>query len=213
MARPHRRYTAPLAHSRTSDGEAVLQRHIGSFVWASVMHVAMSPFLPTKLARRSLLGLIGVRLPRSSYIAAGTIIGSDRIRIGENVGINIQCHLDGAAEIFLEDNVRIGSRVTIITGTHDIEPNVLRRDLTKKTIPRPVTIGRGSWICANVLILPGVTIGEGCVVAAGSVVNRDLAANGLYAGVPARLVRELPLSPEEPDSHHVDPLPVRAIAG
>jgi acetyltransferase-like isoleucine patch superfamily enzyme len=158
------------------------------------MHAAMSPLLPTKFLRKTLMGWLGVHIPNSSYLAAGTIIGSDKIVIGEHVGVNIQCHLDGAAAVILEDNVRMGSRVTVLTGTHDIEPEVLRRDLSKKTISKPVRIGRGSWICSNVTILPGVNIGEGCVVAAGSVVVKDLPPNGLYAGVAARLVRTLPHS-------------------
>jgi acetyltransferase-like isoleucine patch superfamily enzyme len=168
--------------------------HLGIFRWAIIMHIAMSPFLPTRILRRIALRMIGIRLPKSSYIAAGTILGSNKISIGERVGINVLCHLDGAADIVLEDNVRLGSGVTIITGTHDIEPSVLRRDLTKPTVPRPVKIGRGSWVAAKVVILPGVTIGEGCVVAAGAVVTRDLPPNGLYGGVPAKLIKELPLA-------------------
>lgn len=174
-----------------------MARNVGNFVWAATMHVAMSPFTPTKLIRRTLMKMLGVNIPNSSYVAAGTIIGSDKIEIGERVGVNIGCHLDGAAAVTLEENVRLGSRVTILTGTHDIEPDVIRRDLSKKTIPMPVRIGRGSWICANVTILPGVQIGEGCVVAAGSVVTKSLEANGLYAGVPARLIRQLPVGPGE----------------
>ncbi|WP_239017889.1 acyltransferase [Sphingomonas aracearum] len=137
--------------------------------------------------------IIGVNIPESSYVVAGTIIGSNLVRIGERVGINSYCFLDGAADLILEDNVRLGSQVTIITGTHDIEANVLRRDLSKGTIAKPVRIKRGTWIAARVTILPGVIIGEGCVVGAGSVVTRNLAPNGLYAGCPARLIRPLPL--------------------
>lgn len=158
------------------------------------MHIAMSPLLPTKTLRNMLLRLIGVCVPSSSYLAAGTIVGSDKVRIGEQVGINVCCHLDGAAEVFIEDFVRIGANTVILTGTHDIEPDIIRRDTKKATIALPVRIGRGSWICANVTVLPGVEIGEGCVVAAGSVVTKSLAPNGLYAGIPAVLIRNLPIS-------------------
>lgn len=158
------------------------------------MHIAMSPFLPSKILRRVIMRFCGVEIPKSSYVGAGTVIGSNLIRIGEHVGVNIRSHLDGAASITLENYVRLGSSVTILTGTHDIEDNVIRRDLTKPTIPRPVKICRGTWLGANVVVLPGITIGEGCVVAAGSVVTRDLNPNALYAGVPATKVRDLPVS-------------------
>lgn len=165
--------------------------HLGKFSWGALMHLALSPFMPTAVLRRTIMKVIGVNIPITSYVAGGSVIGSNKIKIGNYVGVNSYCFLDGAAEIILEDNVRLGAQVTILTGTHDIEPSVIRRDLSKGTTPMPVTIGRGSWICARVTILPGVRIGEGCVVAAGSVVNKDLQPNGLYAGVPAKLVRSL----------------------
>lgn len=136
----------------------------------------------------------GVDIPKSSYVGAGTVIGSNLIVIGRNVLINVNSFLDGAAHIILEENVTLGFSVTIITGTHDIEDQVVRRDPGKPTIPRPVKICRGTWLGANVVVLPGITIGEGCVVAAGSVVTRDLNPNALYAGVPATKVRDLPVS-------------------
>lgn len=156
------------------------------------MHVAMSPFLPTSHFKRFLLRLCGIDLPRSSYIGAGTIIGSNLVKIGSGVLVNVRSHLDGAAPIILENNVTLGFGVTVITGTHDLEASVVRVDRSQPTVARPVLIGRGSWIGANTTILPGVTIGEGCVVAAGSVVTRDLDANTLYAGIPASKVRDLP---------------------
>ena len=55
----------------------------------------------------------------------------------------------------------------------------------------PISVGDGCWIGTRAIILPGVSIGEGCIIAAGAVVNRDCAPNGLYAGVPAKRVRDL----------------------
>ena len=76
-----------------------LARNVGNFVWAATMHVAMSPFTPTKLIRRTLMKMLGVNIPNSSYVAAGTIIGSDKIEIGERVGVNIGCHLGSGSVI------------------------------------------------------------------------------------------------------------------
>ncbi|WP_281250869.1 acyltransferase [Sinomonas mesophila] len=81
-----------------------------------------------------------------------------------------------------------------MTGTHDIGPS--DRRASEPTRYSPVRIGKGAWLGAGVVVQPGVSIGEGCVVAAGAVVTKDLDPNGLYAGVPAKLVRSLAGEPE-----------------
>jgi maltose O-acetyltransferase len=160
-------------------------------VWRVLMRWTMSPLMSPSLRSR-VLRRLGVRLPWSAYVAENVFIGSAQVSFGEHSGCSVDCFLDGSGRIDIADHVRLGARCIVITGTHPIEPSVVRRDLSKPTIARDVRIGRGSWLCSNVTVLPGVTVGEGCVVAAGSVVTRDLPANGLYAGVPARLVRPLP---------------------
>ena len=152
----------------------------------------MSPLLPTRAARRLIMGFLGVAIPKTTHVSSGTVIASDKVRFGERALVNSGCFLDGAADLLIEDDVVIGMQVTIITGTHQIESNYKRVDLGKGTVPKSVRIGRGSWLGARSTILPGVSIGEGCVVAAGAVVNKDLAPHGLYAGVPAKLVKTLP---------------------
>ncbi|WP_228373270.1 acyltransferase [Demequina silvatica] len=79
--------------------------------------------------------------------------------------------------------------VSFITATHEIADSSCRGG---RVVSAPVTIEDGCWIGANVTILPGVTVGAGSVIAAGAVVVSTLAPNGLYGGVPARLIRELP---------------------
>lgn len=154
----------------------------------------VSPTMRIRILRK-----LGFQVPWSATVGEGTFIGSHRVRFGERAGCSVDCFLDGSGDLILGDQVRLGARVAIITATHDIEPSVYRRDLSVPTIPRPVKIGRGSWLGTGVTVLPGVTIGEGCVVSAGSVVTRDLPPNGLYAGSPAQLVRELPVAPVTPE--------------
>ena len=76
----------------------------------------------------------------------------------------------------------------VVTGSHQLGD---RRRRAGPPLPRPVRIGSGCWLGARVIVLPGVTIGPGCIIAAGAVVAQDCAADGLYAGVPARRLRDL----------------------
>lgn len=76
----------------------------------------------------------------------------------------------------------------ICTTTHYIGDENKRAG---NSLRKPITIGRGCWIGTRSIILPGVTIGDGCIIAAGSVVNKDCEPNGLYAGCPAKRIKNL----------------------
>lgn len=108
------------------------------------------------------------------------------IQIGKNVFINHGCTFLDLGGIIIEDDVLIGPKVSIITENHPVSPGE-RKMLDLK----PVLIKRNSWIGANATILPGVTIGENSVVAAGAVVTRDVPANTVVAGVPAKVVKKI----------------------
>ncbi|WP_407672032.1 acyltransferase [Noviherbaspirillum soli] len=109
-----------------------------------------------------------------------------------NTFVNVNCFLDGCARITLEEWVRLGPHVKILTGTHSYENSVLRRSPRSKNINLPVVIKRGSWVGMGAMLLPGVTIGEGCIIAAGAVVIKSTLPNGLYAGNPAKRLKDLP---------------------
>nr|WP_246298615.1 DapH/DapD/GlmU-related protein [Nocardioides panaciterrulae] len=79
-------------------------------------------------------------------------------------------------------------RVLFCTATHEIGPASRRAG---EQVKADITVGDGVWIGAGAQVMPGVTIGDGCVIAAGTVVVRDCAPHGMYAGVPARRVRDL----------------------
>ena len=95
--------------------------------------------------------------------------------------------LDVAA-ITIGDDVQIGPNVQLLTPTHPVEAGP-RRD--KWEAAQPITIGDNVWLGGGAIVLPGVTIGENTVVGAGSVVTRDLPANVVAVGNPARVVRSL----------------------
>jgi maltose O-acetyltransferase len=110
------------------------------------------------------------------------------ITIGRDSYISYDVHIDGAGPVVIGDEVYIAVGTTVGTCTHDVGPASRRAG---RRYTDGVTIGDGCWLGLNSSVLPGVTIGPGCVIAAGAVVNRDCAPNGLYAGVPAKLINEL----------------------
>lgn len=131
--------------------------------------------------------IIGQPIPLSSQIFSLTYTNLGRnIHIGENVFINHLCSFLDIAKITLEDFVIVGPRVTIITDNHPVDPTTRR-----KLQAQPVTIKRNVWLAANCTMLPGVTVGENSVVAAGAVVSKDVPPNVVVAGIPAKILKQL----------------------
>jgi maltose O-acetyltransferase len=139
--------------------------------------------------RASLMRLYGIKT-NTNWIRAGCYFGGRDIVIGSGTRVNCRCFFDGAAPIRIGKKCGIGMEVMFCTSSHTIGPAV---DRAGPFNAQPITVGDGCWIGARSVILPGVTIGNGCVIATGAVVNRDCGANGLYAGVPARRIKELPV--------------------
>jgi len=108
------------------------------------------------------------------------------IHLGAYVFINTGCYLMDCADITIGDHTFIGPYCGIYTASHPLQYKYRNTGLEKAS---PVKIGNNCWLGANVSILPGVTIGNGCVIAAGAVVTHDLEDNVLAAGVPAKVIR------------------------
>ena len=106
------------------------------------------------------------------------------LSLGRDVFINSGCRFQDTGGITIGDGSLIGHGSTLTTLNHSIDPD-RRADM----IPSPVTIGRKAWLGAGVTIVPGVTIGDGAIVGAGSVVTKDVPANTIVGGVPAKLIR------------------------
>nr|WP_306436873.1 DapH/DapD/GlmU-related protein [Rhodococcus sp. 06-1059B-a] len=126
---------------------------------------------------------------KKSFIAAGLFSGGRGLHIERGVILNYNCFVDATGEVFLGRNVAIGPGSKLLTVTHEIGPREKRRGLEQ--IVKDVVVGDGCWLGANVTVLPGVEIGSGAVVAAGSVVVSDCEPDCVYAGVPAKLVRRI----------------------
>ena len=106
------------------------------------------------------------------------------IKIGKNVFINACCRFQDQGGIEIGDGSLIGHNTTIATLNHDFNP-AKRQNL----IPRPVKIGKNVWIGSDCTILPGVEIGDGAIIGAGSVVTKSIPANTIAVGNPARVVK------------------------
>ncbi|MDR2385470.1 MAG: sugar O-acetyltransferase [Tannerella sp.] len=106
------------------------------------------------------------------------------ITVGKNVFINSCCCFQDQGGIVIGDGALIGHRVTLATLNHGIMP----QDRVS-LYPAPIKIGKKVWIRAGAVILPGVTIGENAIVAAGAVVSKDVPDNAIVGGVPAKTIR------------------------
>ena len=141
------------------------------------------------------LRLLGARIGRRSLLHDVRFFNLYRrglagLSLGDECFLGDECLLDLADEIRLEDQVTLAERVLILTHTNvGYKDHPLQRHFPAMT--GPVTIGRGSFVGANVTLLPGVTVGAGSFVAAGSVVTGDVPPSTLVAGVPARPLRSL----------------------
>ena len=108
------------------------------------------------------------------------------IKLGKNVFINACCRFQDQGGITIGDGTLVGHNVTIATLNHDYNPNN-RASIT----PKPVKIGKNVWIGSDSTILPGVEIGDGAIIGAGSVVTKSIPANTIAAGNPARIIRKI----------------------
>jgi acetyltransferase-like isoleucine patch superfamily enzyme len=106
------------------------------------------------------------------------------LTLGKDVFVNIGCTFQDTGGIKIGGGTLIGHGSTLTTLNHGVDPD-RRADM----IPAPIVIGRKVWLGAAVTVVPGVTIGDGAIVGGGAVVTRDVPANAIVAGVPARLIR------------------------
>lgn len=106
------------------------------------------------------------------------------IHLGSRVFINFNCVILDGAPVTIGDDTRIGPAVQIYTAIHPMDAAQRRAGFEQN---RPVTIGKNAWIGGGAIILPGVSIGDNAVIGAGAVVTRDVPADGVALGNPARL--------------------------
>lgn len=137
---------------------------------------------------REMMGSIGKRFVIHSPFRCD--FGTN-IHIGNNFIGNFNLAILDEAEVTIGDNVFIGPNCSLCTVVHAMNTGQRNAGIMRAL---PITIGNDVWIAANVVVLPGVTIGEGCVIGAGSVVTKDVPAGMFAAGNPCRVIKPIPTS-------------------
>ncbi|MCC8136155.1 MAG: sugar O-acetyltransferase [Ruminococcus sp.] len=131
--------------------------------------------------------LIGKEVPESFALFPPFYSECGRnISVGENVFINCGCHFQDQGGITIGDGSLIGSYVVMATINHEKNPEH-RGD----NHPAPIHIGKRVWIGSHATILPGVAVGDNAIVAAGAVVTKDVPANTVVGGVPAKIIKSI----------------------
>ena len=110
------------------------------------------------------------------------------ITIGDNVYINFGCVILDCGLVTIGSDTLIGPNVGLFSGNHTTDAE---ERAAGGLIPRPITIGSRVWLCGNVSVVPGVTIGDDTVIGAGSVVTRDIPSGVVAAGNPCRVLRKI----------------------
>jgi maltose O-acetyltransferase len=172
-------------------GRALIGRNYRSRRWHLLVNTIGGSFLLRRCDRARLYRAVGIATATTD-IRPSAFFFDSHVSIGAGTFVNHRCYFSSWARIDIGENCDIGNEVMFGTVTHEIGP-ASRRAGTHRA--EPITVGDGSWIGARALILPGVKIGPGSVVAAGSVVADDCPPNTLIAGVPAILKRRLRADP------------------
>lgn len=142
-------------------------------------------YLPSVHLRRAFVRLAGAKFPKNVRFFEGVHIRNPKgVTLGEGCSIGTRVLLDGRQGLTAGKSVVFGYECIIWTLNHDYN------DVNFKTKGGPVTIGDYAWICSRSIVLPGISIGEGAVVASGAIVTKDVPPYAIVAGIPAKIVGE-----------------------
>ena len=141
--------------------------------------------LPGHWLRLAWLRALGARLGRGTIVFRGTtVIGAQHLVLGERVQVGFRVVLDARGGLTVAQDVLISSDSQLLTANHDVSSDDFKRQVA------PIVIADHAWVATRAIILAGVTIGRGAVVAAGGVATRDVAPLAIVGGVPARPLGE-----------------------
>lgn len=146
---------------------------------------------PTELDKREkLLKEMFAEIGEGCYIEPPlhANFGGRHVHFGKNIYVNFNLTLVDDTHVYVGDYTMFGPNVTIATAGHPICPELREKGLQYNM---PVRIGKNCWIGANVVIVPGITIGDNVVIGAGSVVTKDIPSNVVAVGNPCRVLREV----------------------
>lgn len=141
--------------------------------------------IPSRTIRKCFYQMLGCKIGKDSVIFRRCdMLYPGRIEIKNNVSIGWFTHLDGRGGIIIGENTNISSYSKIVTGGHIADSPTFDVEFL------PIVIGKRVWICTGAIILGGVTIGDGAIIAAGSVVTKDVAPYTIVGGIPAKYIRD-----------------------
>ncbi|MGA4519583.1 acyltransferase [Solibacillus silvestris] len=150
-----------------------------------------SYIIPSSI-RKKIYTLAGLNVQNVREIRARCFFHSENVKLGNRVFINMytQFHsgYDENAIIEIGDDTFVGMNVNFCTISHEIGDSSRRAG---KDLNKGIKVGKGVWIGANAVILPGIAIEDGCIIAAGSIVTKNCKENGLYGGNPAKRIKDL----------------------
>lgn len=151
--------------------------------------ITSSPFVP-RVVRYALYRAAGIHTESPNIFSGVTFRGSAPVSIGARTFVNHGTVFEANAPITIGADTHIAMECLFVTSDHPWQDDGQFSNLSTNV---PITVGDRCWLGARVTVLPGVTIGDGVVVAAGAVVTKDCEAHGVYGGVPAKRLRDLPV--------------------
>ncbi len=192
MDQPHR-------NNDPQTTRAFLKHKIGHLKWRDILYgelelylfwfVKSIPGIPGFLLRTLVAKLLFKQTAGMTYIQPNVVfVHTNRLRVGKSFCVNSGTYINAIGGIRVGDHVLLGPNVTVSSGMHPIEgrfPSISSRP----SIPKPIVIENDVWIGANAVIMPGVTLAEGTVVGANSVVTKDTEPYSVVVGSPARKIR------------------------
>lgn len=148
--------------------------------------------------QRELLGALLGALGEATEVRPPLLVDyGTNLHIGARTFVNFGLVALDVARISIGNDVQVGPNVQLLTPTHPVDPGPRRE---KWEAAKPIAIGDNVWLGGGAIVLPGVSIGDNTVVGAGAVVTRDLPANVVAVGNPARAVRTIPAEHDGPDA-------------
>ena len=172
------KYGKNLSNSEAS--KKIIIRLYNYFLDLKIYLLEICGWIPFHFIRNSIYRLAGIKIGAGSTIHTGCrFFQSNKIKIGKDTSVGDRCFLDGREEITIGSHTSIASQVLIYNSEHNINDELFRAS------QQPVVIGDYVFIGPRAIILPGVKIGDGAVIAAGAVVTKDVAAGVIVGGIPA----------------------------
>ena len=170
-----------------SKSEVGLKMHLMAQKAMKITSIMNNKYLPPAELRRYMSVLIGQEVDEGFGLFPPFFTDCGKnIHLGKNVFINSGCHFQDQGGIYIGDGTFIGHNVILATLNHDLNPNS-RADMW----PKPIHLGKKVWIGSGAIVLPGVSIGDNSVIAAGSVVTKNVPENSVYEGNPAKFIKKI----------------------